>query len=264
MASRVINIVIVVVVVLLIGVIICNWPVTITRGPHPMKESVVAFRYDRNIDTGDTITDEDLIRVEIPKDFAESIGRLLDEELKGTLAVGRKINRDVSKDDFAMIGHFTTGHPGMEYGTGEDMVQIAVQIDWKPACTRLRLGNHVNILGMLPTKTGSYKTYRIIEWLKVVAIGGWTTRTAGGQDPSGDSSNTAKRGPRTYKTITVEMRRNVALKWRNLQTYMKGPASFEICPAKQSPKKGACGKIADELLPFTTKRATAPTTRPRT
>jgi len=225
------------------------------------KEQVTAFRYDRNLDSGDVVADEDLIRVKIPRDFAESIGRLLEEDEKDTLAVNQKISRDVSKDDFAMAGHFTMiGQTGPAYDLDQDKVQITIPVDSKKAPGRvLRIGNHVNILGMLPTKQGTYKMYRIIEWLKVVAIGGQTDRRAA----SGSGSrNTAESGVRSYSTITVEVNRrepDVSLQWGNLQTYLRGPAVIEICPSRFRPKKGTDGVIAAELMEFTRKAATVST-----
>ena len=263
MVSRKIIIGIVVVVVLVFGPVIYNWTVTRTRGPDPAREKVAAFRYARNIEAGDTITNEDLIRVEIPKNFAECIGRLLKKDDKDALAVDRIINRDVSKDDFAMMGHFTTRHPPPGYTLPEDRVLVSIVVDGRPPMGRaLRVGNHVNILGMLPAKDGSYKVFRIMEWLKVAAI----SHIIDHVHCSGDRSNTAKcRMPR-HIVITVEMKcRNpdVSLQWSNLRTYLKGVASYEICPSRFTPNMhGTGGKIADRLLPFTTKPAVVPTDGP--
>jgi len=221
------------------------------------QEQVTVFRYDRNLDVGDVVADEDLVRDKIPRSLAEKIGRLLEEDEKDTLAVDQKINRDVSKDDFAMTGHFTTvGNPGPAENLDEDKVQITIPVDSKKAPGRvLRIGNHVNILGMLPTKQGTYKMYRIIEWLKVVAIGGQTDR----RSSSGGRRDTAERGVRSYSTITVEVKRrepDVSLQWGNLQTYLRGPAVIEICPSKYRPRKGTDGVIASDLMEFTKKAAT--------
>jgi len=215
-------------------------------------EMVTAYRYDRNLEVGDKVADEDLIRIEIPRKTAESIGRLLEENEKDTLAVNQKINRDVSKSDFAMTGHFTTENLNDSAGLiGDDKVLVTVQVDAKKAPGKvLRIGNHVNIMGMLPTKEGTYKTYRIIEWLKVVAIGGQVER--------GGSMSSAEGGVRNYKSITVEMRRkepDVSMAWSNLETYLRGSAFIEICPSRQIPSKGVAGVINPELVSFTTKAA---------
>ena len=221
------------------------------------KEQVTAFRYDRNLDYGDIVADEDLIRVKIPRDFAEGLGRLLEENEKDTLAVDRKIYRDVSKDDFAMPGHFTrVKNAGTSESLKPDMVHMTISVDSKKAPGRvLRIGNHVNILGMLPTKQGTYKMYRIIEWLKVVAIGGQTDR----RGSSGGRKDTAEQGVRSYNNITVNVKRtkpDVSLQWHNLETYLRGPAVIEICPSEHPPRDDVKGKIAEELIsPFTTKAA---------
>ena len=218
------------------------------------EKTVTAFRYDRNLETGDVVAEDDLVRARIPKTFADSIGGLLEEDEKDSLAVNRKLNRDVSKDDFAMIVHFVKAeYPGPEDNMSKDNVQITIRLDSeKTSDMVLRVGNHVNILGMLPTKEGTYKTYRIIEWLRVVAVDGQTDR----RGFPGGSLKTAERGARPYKTIAVEMRRkdpDVSLQWSNLQTYLKGSAMIEICPSRFIPRKGAAGMIADELLMFTEK-----------
>ena len=220
------------------------------------REQVTAFRYERNIDAGDTLADDDLTGEQIPRDVADRLGRLLEEGEKDTLAVNQKINRAVSKGDFAMAGHFTSvENPGPAWNLGENMVQRTIPVDSKKTVGRvLRIGNHVNILGVLPTKQGTYKMYRIIEWLKVVAIGGETDR----RNASGGRMNTAERGVRSYNAITVEMQRkpvDVSLQWGNLETHLRGPAIIEVCPGRHRPKMGMAGVIAEELMEFTKKAA---------
>jgi len=217
----------------------------------------MAFRYGRDIRAGEIVRAEDIIMVQIRKGFAECIGNLLTLEDSDIIAVDKRIYRDVSKDEFVTTKHFERPNDlRPDYDTPEGEVQITIRVDpEKTSGTVLRIGYHVNILGMLPTKEGAYKTYRIIEWLKVVAIGGHTGRT----DSLGGSATTAKRGARPYKTITVEVQRkdpDVSLQWSNLQTYLQGPATIEICPGRFRPKRGTAGRIAPELIQFTTKAAT--------
>ncbi len=215
-------------------------------------EMVTAYRYARNLEVGDKVADEDLDRIQIARKTADSIGRLLEKNEKDTLAINQTINRDVSKSDFAMTGHFTTQDAHDPAGLmGKDKVQITIAVDSKKAPGRvLRIGNHVNIMGILPDKSGNYQTYRIIEWLKVTAIGGQTDR--------GGSMTTAEGGVRNYKSITVEMKRkdpDVAVQWRNLETHLRGSAVIEICPSRQIPKKGVAGVIPPGLVQFTTRAA---------
>ena len=213
-------------------------------------EMVPAFRYTRNLEVGDTIAEDDLERIELARKTAESIGRLLEEKEKDSLAVNQKIYRNVSKSDFVMTGHFTTHNTNDPASRIEkDHVQITVRVDSKRVPGRvLRIGNRVNILGMLPSKDGTYKTHRIIEYLKVAAIGGQTDR--------GGSMTNAEAGVRNYKSITVEMKRkdpDVSVQWSNLESYLRGSAIIEICPGLQIPRKGTAGVIRPELNEFTTK-----------
>jgi len=222
------------------------------------QEKVTAFRYDRDIDAGETLKDDDLVRVQIPKAFADQVGRLLGEEDKDSLGVGRKVKRDVSKDEFAMMGHFTTILTGgAQDGLRKDMVLITIAVDSKNSVGKvLRIGNHVNVLGMLPARKNrdGYEIYRIIEWLRVVAIGGQVNR----QDSSGSGRGTAQLGVRNFNTITVEVKRNdpdVSIQSNKLKTHLQGPAIIEICPSRYLPKRGTDGVIAAELKEYTMKAA---------
>jgi hypothetical protein len=209
---------------------------------------VTVFRYDRTIEVGSKVTDDDLIRVKMPRRTAERIGRLLAQDEKDTLAVNRQINQDVSKNDFAMTGHFTNiGQDGEALLLAAGKVLRTIPVDPKKSPgSVLRIGNYVNVLGMLPTKGGgAYKTYRMIEKLKVVAIGGKGDR--------GGRSGSTEKGSRTYNSITVEMKckdPDVSLQWTNLETYLRGPAIIEICSPK-SHSNIPPGTIVPELAEFT-------------
>ncbi|MCP4374586.1 MAG: hypothetical protein GY794_00180 [bacterium] len=221
------------------------------------KEKVTVFRYERDIEIGETISDEDLARVQIRKDFADSFGNLLDEDEKDTMAVDRKIRRNVSKDEFVTMGHFTRSqNSGPAETLGRNEVQITIPVDPKriPG-TVLRIGNYVNILGMLPMKGGTWQTKRIIEGLKVVAIGGQTDRSGSSRRSSGG----AQSGVRSYNSITVVMLKDpdVSLQWANLQTYLRGLAIIEICSSESLAKLGTRGRIAPDLKEFTKKAANA-------
>jgi hypothetical protein len=215
------------------------------------KVMVTAYRYDRNMESGDRVADDDLISVQLAKDTAEDIGRLLKKHEKG-LAVNQFIQSDVSKDGFVMFGHFTSSaSTGLGNELREDKVYVTIIIDSKKSVGKvLRIGNYVNILGMLPTKQGTYKTYRIIERLKVVAIGGNTAR--------GGKKGSAEGGMRSYGTITVELKckdPDVSLQWSNLQTYLRGSPFIEICSPKVKVRGGAGTIAADLIKPFTEKAA---------
>jgi hypothetical protein len=216
------------------------------------KVMITAYRYDRNMESGEKVAEDDLISVQLAQDTAEDIGRLLKEHEKG-LAVNQIIQSDVSKDGFVMMGHFTaSASTGIGNELHPDKVYETILIDSKKSVGKvLRIGNYVNILGMLPTKQGTYKTYRIIEKLKVVAIGGNTD--------SGGKRGSAGRGVRSFGTITVEMKvkdPDVSLQWSNLQTYLRGSPFIEICSPRVTVRGGA-GTIAQDLIHYTTKAASA-------
>jgi len=218
---------------------------------------VTAFRYDRDMEAGDKVRNEDLIRVQIERKTAERLGTLLNKHEKDTL-LDEPLNRRVTKSDLAMAGHFgrSTGD-SPAYQLGKGMVAKTINVDSKTTPgTVLRIGDRVNLLGMLPVNKASsnkYRQFRIIEWLRVIAIGGQTNE--GGASSS--RLGTAQRGLRSYNAISVEMSRDnkdnqdVSLQWDNLQTYLRGSVTIEICPPDY-PKDKKPGRISSELLWLTT------------
>jgi len=223
------------------------------------SQQVTAYVYDRDFEPGDRITDADLVKISIPRDIAERLGRIIAEDQKDAIAVDSVICRKVSKGDFVKDEHFAWDGPL----DGLNRREIAATIEVDPKSTAgevLRIGDYVNLLGMLPVKgdSGQYKRYRIIEWLQVLGIGEQTKRGISGGGRPGD----AKSAPRPYSAITVKMFRekpDVSLQWCNLQTYLKGLLTVEICPPKHFSKRGPnAGRINPALLHLTERPAGDP------
>jgi len=231
-------------------------PLCLACNPGTREKGIVAaFRYARNIETGEIVAAKDLTKVRIPTIVSEHLRGPLEEGEICAIAIDRRVNRYVGKGDFVMPEHFIDLHPYVHgHRLSKHTVYVTISIGNKRVPGRaLQIGDYVNVLGILPTKDGTYKTHRIMEWLRVVTINGQTDR----HTAFDARSRTEKRDVRSYDTITVEVRRrdpDVSLQWSNLQTYLKGPAIIEICPNKYIPKKGTTGRIPAELLVFT-KRA---------
>jgi len=207
-------------------------------------EMVAAYRYARDMNAGDKLDEDDLEQIKLPRQTAERIGKLLDKNDKAVF-VEQSIRRNVSKSDFAMPEHFTHTKSQKSNYLLKGQVQITISVDSKKAPGRvLRIGDHVNIVGMLPMKAGTYKNYRIVEWLSVVAIGGQTDSGAG-------KMASASHGVRSYNSITVVIDRDVSLQWKNLETYLRGAPTIEICPSTHIPTKTTQGVISPELLSYT-------------
>jgi len=191
--------------------------------------------------------------VQIARETVESFRRLLTRDEVDTLAINQRINQHIRKGDFAFRDHFVRGlndrSPAVSI-MDRDTVQLSIVVDHKHMPDKaLRIGDYVNILGALPTKDGKYKTYRIIEWLKVAAIGQFAY-----PDDSPSTRPNAAECCQPHKMITVEMKRknpDVSLQWSHLQSYLRGSPIIEICPARFMPRKGTAGVIAEELLGFT-------------
>jgi hypothetical protein len=208
------------------------------------ESQVTAYRYTRDLSPGDIITENDLERIELPATIAESIGRLLPEKEVDVLAINRRIYKKVSKGDFATVSHFTVlAYSGLNAQIGRDRVVLMIPLKPERAADKaLQVGNHVNILGLLPTEDGKYKACRIMEYVKVLSI----------QGTPADSKDSGRAAAQI--SIGVEVKRknpDVSLQWSNLQTHMQGHAFIEICPASQFPARDVAGVINPELHEFT-------------
>ena len=106
------------------------------------------------------------------------------------------------------------------------MGAVTMSIDQKAAPGNiLRVGDRVNIIGMLSVNGGKVQAYRIIKALKVLAIGG--RGMASGSTPRGRGMGDS--GMRSYRSITVEMNPVVSLQWANVRSYIRGMALVELC-----------------------------------
>lgn len=187
-------------------------------------EYVEVYRYKRDIKAGETIG-KNIESFNIIKEHAEKLGRLVTPKDK-QFAIESKLTQPVSRGDFFVWGHITaldTDRPSNLLERDEVAVTIVIDPNTAPGKI-LRVGDRVNLIGMLSLGEAS-KAYRIIEGLRVVAIGGR------GQDYSTLYTSGTLRDPgvRSYRNITVAMSRDVSLQWKNLSRHIRGMVSVELC-----------------------------------
>jgi len=115
-------------------------------------------------------------------------------------------------------------------------VGIAVAVD-----SRLSPGNilrpkdRVNICGQV-----NGEARRIITGVRVLAVGGL------GDDRNEGRRITGPKSPTTYRSVTVELAKDVSLQWANIQSHVNGDCWVEVLSPTEKPTP-EFGKIADDL-----------------
>jgi len=209
----------------LVVVLIYNFHISRLKSAGKGEQTTV-YKYTRDMKPGEKITLKDLEAASIPKEYAEGLGRLI---TKGELdyAAINKVNRHVSNGDWVLWGHVTPtdiDKPSGQLDIG--MVAVTIGIDPHTSLGRiLRVGDRVNVIGMLSVKGQKVRAYRIIKALKVLAIGGLGLPDS----PAHSRRGASERGARTYRSITVEMRPEVSLQWANVRSYVRGMVYVELC-----------------------------------
>jgi len=176
------------------------------------------------------------------KDIGDVVGRRLYEE-------GR-------------IGQFVQFHHIMgqdRYGPSSKLYEgmVAVPLDVDPRYVPgdiLRVYDRVNILAVLSVDRKPHRTYRVMEYVRVLAVGG-----RGEQQRYLVDARGARKGqmPRTYRSITVEVPKDKSLELMNVLTHRIGAIRLELCRSGKNAEidESKIGRINPELKKLAQKAA---------
>jgi Flp pilus assembly protein CpaB len=205
-------------------------------------KTIRLLKVTHDMERGEKIAADDLETVTVPRQHEESIGDVVDDDMR-EYAIGQALNQPVEKGRWLLWEHITSG--GGRRSSNEitpGCVAVAVPLDSKLAPGDiLRLNDRVNIVGLLPMGQ-SLKTFRMIEGVRVVAIGGE------GIQPAKVVDVPAKRGrsARSYQSITIEVSKDVALEFANVLTHVSGSCWVELLSSRESDSKNF-GRINPQL-----------------
>lgn len=214
-------------------------------------EAVQLIRVTRDLDQGEKIAEEDLVVKLVPKQHQVSLGKVVPGE-NLSYVVGETLNSPINKGRWLTWAHITgdsSAKPSDQVGRGKVLKTIPLD-EKKSLGDLLRQNNAVNLVGHV-WMDKSLRTVRIIEGVKVVAIGGLGAKTErGAPTAAGGNSRT---GMRSYRDVTVELSPKVAIELDNVLTYVNGGCWLELIGTSSSTT--GYGVINPELK----KLAAAPT-----
>jgi len=207
-------------------------------------EQVTVLEYNYSLSPGDVIKEKALGEKRIPRDIVRNMPNIVKASDKGVIK-GRTVNRRVSKGDFVYHTHTTLDQrdlPSMAIEP-QNMVAVPIAIDPRQAPgTILRVGDRVNILGRISLNKGKARTYRIVECVKVLGIGGRGLEETTGRG----GAILAERGQRSYRSITVQLLPDESVKLSDVLANVLGSPRIEVRNPQANPPARA-GIINPEL-----------------
>ena len=225
---------------------------------------VLVFR--RTIPAGDAIEEKDLAIQRIETQYANSLGDVVAEgaerEVDGSRleAVGRVVQQDVSRGQWLRWSHIT-GRSGKapSYSIRKGMEAFTLAIDPRTAPgTILSVDDRVVLIGKISVKGQPPKSYRIIEGVRVLAIGG----VAGyAEKRTSRRGGLMRRGQRSYRSLTVEVTPEIAEKLDAVLSHVQGSVRVTVLSPNSSGSTAAGDlKVHEDLqgLHATVRRARGP------
>ena len=231
-----------IVALLLAAVVVVVYNIHISRVRSAAEgETVRVMRFLRDMDVGEEIERRDFepVSIEIGRETADGISAVPAEKWD---AVGKRLMRSAQKGEVLVWPHVIGEHrslPSSKITPGKVAVSLVVDPRRAPGDI-LHVGDRVNIMGVLSVGNGPLRTYRIAEWLKVLAVGG-----RGLTEPPG-GARYVDRTVRSYRSITVEVSPEVSAQLANVLSHVHGSIWLELRnPRDRAPVRA--GKVNSEL-----------------
>ncbi|HNX26696.1 MAG TPA: RcpC/CpaB family pilus assembly protein [Phycisphaerae bacterium] len=186
--------------------------------------SVKIIELRRDLSAGDRLRSDCIEACEIPATEAarKSFGNVIKWSQKDMLLVegGKRVNQPVRKGQFLLWDHIT-GREGTNPSNriSDGMVLKSIEFDKSQSLgDALSAGDRVNLCGLFSLNGQPLQSYRIIEGVRVLNIGGKGAAVEG------------KSVGQSYNRITVEVPEEVSLRLDNVLTHMTGQIQLELRP----------------------------------
>ncbi|HUT61755.1 MAG TPA: hypothetical protein VNA25_28285 [Phycisphaerae bacterium] len=237
---------IVAVVLGLLAVLIYNWQIQRVRA-ESRGEMVKLLRFERDKKPGDEIdAAKDLIVQEVSKKLAAGLGDVAIVERGETPKKYDRfpVNQRVLKGQFLLNSYLTyeaSRSPSARI-SDDNLVAMAVPLREAPGDI-LRPGDRVNLVAQVSLGGQPTKPERIIEDIKVLAVGGKSLR----ENSFSDNPYAREEGIAMYRAITVEVSPEASLQLETVLANTSGGMRVEVLSPKARPSPRA-GKVNEMVL----------------
>ncbi len=230
------------IVLALVVVVVYNLHVTSIR-KSAVGEMVDLLVLTRDMQAGEQISAKDIKKIPMGQQVVKRLASYVTADEYNYVIGGALVNQPVVKEQILMAYHITPGAlEGHKFSPGK--VQVALKLDPTLALGQiLRVGNFVNVLATLSVDGGPPEAKRIIEGVRVVAIGG-----VGRQEIAAHrrSSSSKTEGMRSFRSITIEVDKDQSLKLANVISHARnGQVWLELRGRPEASE--VTGKVNEDL-----------------
>jgi Flp pilus assembly protein CpaB len=204
-------------------------------------EKVYLLAFNNSKKAGEKIEADDLSVREVRKEIGERIGDIvvLDGPEEKMDFVNWELNRPVSEGDWLLFTHIRRKFrepPSAKINKDENMVAFPLELATREGYGQfLREGDQVNVIGRVALPGKGLQSYRILEGVRVLSVAGmWTDETS--------RYASARRRPRSYRTILIEIPREEDLILNNVLSHVVGGVVVTIMNPEDEPM-GPKGKV---------------------
>jgi hypothetical protein len=208
------------------------------------SDMVSVVRLNKDFRVGDRVTADAIEKADISRDALAAVGDVVLWNNRESVLrdAGYTIKRPVSKDQLLLWTDVsgTAGREDRREKAPEGTIKITLNIEsGQSPGDVLRVGDHINLVGMFSVAGSPLQNYFVITGVPVVGVGG-----AGPEDD--DDARGGRRAMRSYRRINLAVTPDISLKLKNLETHLVGNWSVDVLPAN-APLPINAGKINPAL-----------------
>lgn len=219
----------------LVAAIAHVWRVEQVRTAAEQK-SVTIYKVTRTLEPGDTVKDKDLRATSVPAAFDDFYsGAILPGDL--STVMGKRVRRRVAEGSPLTHLDFTGGGTGDSLGITRGKVLVVLPVSTDTAPPILSPEMRVNIAAAITPRGGTLTVMRVMEAVRVVAVGARTK-------DAGDV-----RRSRSYSTVTIEVEPKEAAILNTIKRYLPDEEFIiEIRAAEDPTREIITGGINQKVL----------------
>jgi Flp pilus assembly protein CpaB len=213
-------------------------------------DRIVVLKWARDLGPGEAITKGDIVPVEISKRTWDQIGGIVkSSDREAVVPENTIVSRSVQKHRFVLYTDVSTAktqRPSERIAPG--MVAITLPVDpYHTPGDMLRVGDRVDVIGLLAVGKDPVKAYTLVQNLKVTAVGGQSDNPEEGEliNPQ---DRRRRPGIRVYRSITVQVGPALAVQLADLMPRIRGKVWLVIRNPTDTKAKHD-NRLNDEILP---------------
>jgi Flp pilus assembly protein CpaB len=208
---------------------------------------VLKWRADRK--EGQEVTADDIQVVDISREQAQKIvGVVKSTPEDRALVIGGQLKRDVTRSDFVRFSDVLENRgdvPSQRIKMG-GFRAFPLRVDpQRTVGDLLRVGDHIDIIGLVSVGGKPAKAYTLISNVRVLAVGG---RSETPEERSRVRGRTSQ-NLRVYRTLTIELKLTTCEQMAELLPRVRGKIWVVVRNPNEKANPNVDGKINPQLLP---------------